>query len=42
MNASWVLAFVVTPLTVLAIGWIAVLLHERSLRTRRDHRTPAE
>jgi hypothetical protein len=41
MNASWLLAFVITPLTVLALGWIAVLLHERSLR-RRDHHTPAE
>jgi hypothetical protein len=37
MNASWLLAFVVTPLTVLALGWIAVLLHERSLRSRRGH-----
>lgn len=40
MNASFVVAFVVTPLLVLGLGWGAVLLHERSLR--RTSRLPGE
>ena len=32
MNEYWVLAFVVTPATVLALAYGAVLLHERALR----------
>lgn len=40
MTASFVIAFVVTPLLVLGLGWGAVFLHERSLR--QDHRVPGE
>ena len=29
MNEYWVLAFVVTPIVVVALGWAAVWLHER-------------
>ncbi|WP_279594729.1 MULTISPECIES: hypothetical protein [unclassified Methylobacterium] len=32
MNASFVVAFVVTPALVLALGWTAVFLHERAQR----------
>ena len=31
MNEFWVLAFVVTPVIVVALGYMAVLFHERSL-----------
>jgi hypothetical protein len=31
MNEFWVLAFVVTPVIVVALCYMAVLLHERSL-----------
>jgi hypothetical protein len=40
MNSSWFLAFVVTPAAAVALGWLAVLLHERSLR--RSRRSPGE
>ncbi len=40
MNEYFILAFIVTPTLVMALGWGAVLLHERSLR--RSDRTPAE
>jgi len=40
MNAYWILAFVVAPLTVLTLGWAAVFWHEHRLRRHRDH--PAE
>lgn len=40
MTDLWVLAFVITPLLVVALGWGAVLWHEHDLRKRRDH--PAE
>jgi hypothetical protein len=30
IEASWFLAFVVTPALVVAVGWMAVVLHERS------------
>jgi uncharacterized membrane-anchored protein YhcB (DUF1043 family) len=32
MNEYWVLAFVVTPAIVVALGYVAVRLHERSLK----------
>jgi hypothetical protein len=32
MNEFWVLAFVITPAVVIVLGYIAVLLHERSLK----------
>jgi hypothetical protein len=41
MNSYWFLAFVVTPATVLAVGYVLYLLDERSFRRRQD-RTPAE
>jgi hypothetical protein len=40
MNTSWFVAFVLTPAVVAALGWTAVLLHERSLR--RNRQTPGE
>ena len=40
MNSLWFLAFVVTPAAAVALGWTAVLLHERSLR--RNRQTPGE
>jgi hypothetical protein len=40
MNASFLLAFVFTPLAAVALGWGAVFLHERALR--RDPQSPAE
>ena len=40
MNASFLLAFLFTPLAAVALGWGAVFLHERA--QRRDRRTPAE
>jgi len=30
MNEFWFLAFVITPAAVLALGWIAVVLHAAS------------
>ena len=33
MNEHFILAFVITPALVIALGWGAVLWHERSLRT---------
>ncbi|HEX2553164.1 MAG TPA: hypothetical protein VHL98_05645 [Microvirga sp.] len=36
MNSSWLLAFVVTPAAAVALGWMAVLLHERSLKRSRQ------
>ena len=35
MNEYFLLAFVVMPVLVMLLGWIAVLLHERSLRRER-------
>ncbi len=40
MNIYWVLAFVITPAIVLLIGYVGVLLHERSLDKNRP--TPGE
>ena len=40
MNESWFLAFVITPAAVLALGWIAVVLHKRG--ADHDRHTPAE
>jgi hypothetical protein len=40
MNGDFILAFVITPALVVALGWLAVLLHERSLR--RSDRSPSE
>jgi hypothetical protein len=34
MNAYAVLAFILTPALVAALGWAAVLLHERYSRPR--------
>ena len=36
MNEYAILAFVVTPALVMALGWAAVLLHERSARRPVD------
>lgn len=41
MNEYFVLAFIVTPLTLLAMGWAAVFLHEWDMR-RQKNRAPAE
>jgi hypothetical protein len=41
MTASYLLAFVATPLAAVALGWAAVFLHERSLRSERQ-RHPGE
>lgn len=35
INGYWILAFVVTPLTIVILGWVAALLHSRSSR-RQD------
>ena len=40
MNAYWILAFVVTPAVVLAIGYLGVVHFERSLE--KDRQTPGE
>ncbi len=32
MNAVWLLAFVITPVLVVTLAYIAVRLHERSLK----------
>ena len=32
MNQYWILANVVTPAIVVVMGYVAVLLHERSLK----------
>jgi hypothetical protein len=32
MNEFYILAFVITPALVVALAWVAVRLHERSLR----------
>ena len=41
MNATWVLAFVITPAIVVALGVTAALLHDWDLR-RQDRRRAAE
>lgn len=38
MNEYFILAFIITPAIVVAIGWGAVLLHERSLRNGKEDR----
>ncbi|MEA1835228.1 hypothetical protein U8607_24400 [Methylobacterium durans] len=40
MNASYVLAFVISPLLVLALGWLAVAFHEREVRRRNRGQAP--
>jgi hypothetical protein len=35
MNEYFVLAFIITPMLVIALGWAAVFLHEWDLRRRR-------
>lgn len=40
MNEYFVLAFIITPAVVVALGWAAVFLHEHSLR--RKERSSAE
>ncbi|GJE35458.1 hypothetical protein [Methylobacterium oxalidis] len=40
MNGAFILAFVITPLLVLALGWSAVAFHEREVR--RQKRAPGE
>ncbi|WP_292511372.1 hypothetical protein [Methylobacterium sp.] len=37
MTASYLPAFVVTPIAAVTLGWAAVFLHERSLRSERQH-----
>lgn len=34
-NEYYILAFIITPAFVVALGYVAVLLHERSLRNGR-------
>lgn len=41
MNEFALFAFVVAPLTVLALGWIAVRVFERTVGRDHEH-TPAE
>lgn len=41
MNEFFVLAFIIMPLMVMALGWGAVFLHEWDMR-REKNRTPAE
>ena len=41
MNEYWVLAFVITPAIVVALGWAAVLLHEHQSR-RQERLHPGE
>ena len=41
MNQYFVLAFIITPLAAVGLGWAAVFLHERAVR-RDGRRTPAE
>ena len=36
MNEYFILANVITPAIVLALGWIAVLLHEWDARRKSD------
>jgi hypothetical protein len=40
MNAYWILAFVVTPATILLIAYLGVLHFERSLE--KNHAAPGE
>ena len=40
MTELWVVAFVVMPVIVVALGWSAAWLHHRSLQRHRN--TPAE
>ena len=40
MNGHFILAFVIAPIVVVALGWAAVLLNERV--GRADGRHPAE
>ena len=35
LNEHWILAFVVSPALVVALGWGAVFLHEYQTRRRR-------
>lgn len=42
MTSYWILAYVVMPFVVVAMGGLAVLLHERSLNGRRNNRAPGE
>ncbi|WP_264483789.1 hypothetical protein [Methylobacterium sp. W2] len=41
MSASYAIAFIVTPLLAVGLGWLAVLLHERSL-AKAEHRSLGE
>ncbi len=41
MNEYYLLAFVITPALVLALGWGAVFLHERADRRARERETRA-
>jgi hypothetical protein len=36
-NEYWILAFVITPAIVVALGWAAVLMHEHHSRQERLH-----
>ena len=36
MNEYFILAFIITPTLVMALGWAAVFLHEWDLRRRRS------
>jgi hypothetical protein len=41
LNEYFVLAFIVTPLAAVTLGWAAVFFHERTMR-RNDSSAPAE
>ena len=41
-DATWVLAFVITPLLVVALGWAMVLVEERADRKAERKRSAAE
>lgn len=40
MNEYALLAFVITPLFVIALGYVATRLHEWDLNRRKAHREP--
>lgn len=41
MNEYWVLAFVITPVIVMTVGYLAVRLHEWDLDRRQARRDQA-
>jgi hypothetical protein len=41
MSGLWLFAYVVLPVVVVAMGWAAVVLHERSI-AKEDRPVPGE